>query len=198
MTNVHFLHRIWFAKTMPISAYNFIDLAEKGFYNGLHFHRLARCFTINIPFGWARWNICVTNISLFINISPAEWSQTSWIRWKNFTFFLSIASIPSLSSFIRSDSYPSHNISHLIHDALHLHTHSVWLPVLSRPCLKARWHWGTWARINIQRMIGLQIFSCLWFKQLHSRLCLWICPHTNIFPSDSSSFQPICRNNLLY
>ena len=28
-----------FTSNMPITAWNFIDLAEKGFYNGLHFHR---------------------------------------------------------------------------------------------------------------------------------------------------------------
>jgi cyclophilin family peptidyl-prolyl cis-trans isomerase len=29
---------------MPISAYNFIDLAKNGFYNGLHFHRVIPDF----------------------------------------------------------------------------------------------------------------------------------------------------------
>jgi cyclophilin family peptidyl-prolyl cis-trans isomerase len=28
-----------FTDDMPITAYNFVDLAQKGFYNGLHFHR---------------------------------------------------------------------------------------------------------------------------------------------------------------
>jgi cyclophilin family peptidyl-prolyl cis-trans isomerase len=29
---------------MPISSYNFIDLAQNGFYNGLHFHRVIPNF----------------------------------------------------------------------------------------------------------------------------------------------------------
>lgn len=33
-----------FTDTMPITAYNFIDLANKGFYNGLHFHRVIPNF----------------------------------------------------------------------------------------------------------------------------------------------------------
>lgn len=28
-----------FTEQMPITAYNFIDLAKSGYYNGLHFHR---------------------------------------------------------------------------------------------------------------------------------------------------------------
>lgn len=33
-----------FTEQMPITAYNFIDLAKKGFYNGLHFHRVIPNF----------------------------------------------------------------------------------------------------------------------------------------------------------
>ena len=33
-----------YTDTMPITAYNFIDLANKGFYNGLHFHRVIPNF----------------------------------------------------------------------------------------------------------------------------------------------------------
>jgi cyclophilin family peptidyl-prolyl cis-trans isomerase len=33
-----------FTEQMPITAYNFIDLAQKGFYNGLHFHRVIPNF----------------------------------------------------------------------------------------------------------------------------------------------------------
>eukprot|EP00596_Hydrurales_sp_CCMP1899_P007447 CAMPEP_0119040144 /NCGR_PEP_ID=MMETSP1177-20130426/9995_1 /TAXON_ID=2985 /ORGANISM="Ochromonas sp, Strain CCMP1899" /LENGTH=181 /DNA_ID=CAMNT_0007004907 /DNA_START=80 /DNA_END=625 /DNA_ORIENTATION=- len=33
-----------FTETMPVSAYNFIDLAQNGFYNGLHFHRVIPDF----------------------------------------------------------------------------------------------------------------------------------------------------------
>eukprot|EP00349_Pseudokeronopsis_sp_Brazil_P007679 CAMPEP_0202970610 /NCGR_PEP_ID=MMETSP1396-20130829/18332_1 /ASSEMBLY_ACC=CAM_ASM_000872 /TAXON_ID= /ORGANISM="Pseudokeronopsis sp., Strain Brazil" /LENGTH=180 /DNA_ID=CAMNT_0049699227 /DNA_START=69 /DNA_END=611 /DNA_ORIENTATION=+ len=33
-----------YTETMPITAYNFIDLAESGFYNGLHFHRVIPNF----------------------------------------------------------------------------------------------------------------------------------------------------------
>ena len=29
-----------FTESMPITAYNFIDLVQTGFYNGLHFHRV--------------------------------------------------------------------------------------------------------------------------------------------------------------
>lgn len=31
---------------MPITAYNFVDLAKSGFYNGLHFHRVIPNFMI--------------------------------------------------------------------------------------------------------------------------------------------------------
>ena len=33
-----------FTEQMPKTAYNFIDLAQKGFYNGLHFHRVIPDF----------------------------------------------------------------------------------------------------------------------------------------------------------
>eukprot|EP00607_Mallomonas_marina_P008727 CAMPEP_0182416658 /NCGR_PEP_ID=MMETSP1167-20130531/1033_1 /TAXON_ID=2988 /ORGANISM="Mallomonas Sp, Strain CCMP3275" /LENGTH=190 /DNA_ID=CAMNT_0024589643 /DNA_START=64 /DNA_END=636 /DNA_ORIENTATION=- len=33
-----------FTEDMPITAYNFIDLANNGFYNGLHFHRVIKDF----------------------------------------------------------------------------------------------------------------------------------------------------------
>ena len=33
-----------YTETMPITAYNFIDLAKNGFYNGLHFHRVIPNF----------------------------------------------------------------------------------------------------------------------------------------------------------
>ena len=33
-----------FTEQMPVTAYNFIDLAEKGFYTGLHFHRVIPNF----------------------------------------------------------------------------------------------------------------------------------------------------------
>mmetsp|Transcript_3800 Transcript_3800/g.7648 ORF Transcript_3800/g.7648 Transcript_3800/m.7648 type:complete len:188 (+) Transcript_3800:19-582(+) len=33
-----------FTEQMPITTYNFIDLAEKGFYTGLHFHRVIPDF----------------------------------------------------------------------------------------------------------------------------------------------------------
>eukprot|EP00195_Chlamydomonas_chlamydogama_P017043 CAMPEP_0202895092 /NCGR_PEP_ID=MMETSP1392-20130828/4364_1 /ASSEMBLY_ACC=CAM_ASM_000868 /TAXON_ID=225041 /ORGANISM="Chlamydomonas chlamydogama, Strain SAG 11-48b" /LENGTH=180 /DNA_ID=CAMNT_0049579997 /DNA_START=129 /DNA_END=671 /DNA_ORIENTATION=+ len=33
-----------FTEDMPITAYNFIDLAQNGFYNGLHFHRVIKDF----------------------------------------------------------------------------------------------------------------------------------------------------------
>ena len=33
-----------FTEEMPITAYNFIDLANTGFYNGLHFHRVIKDF----------------------------------------------------------------------------------------------------------------------------------------------------------
>lgn len=33
-----------YTEQMPITAYNFIDLAQKGFYNGLHFHRVIPQF----------------------------------------------------------------------------------------------------------------------------------------------------------
>ena len=35
-----------FADTMPITAQNFVDLAESGFYDGLHFHRVIKNFMI--------------------------------------------------------------------------------------------------------------------------------------------------------
>ena len=35
-----------FLDKMPITAKNFIDLAEDGFYNGLHFHRVIKGFMI--------------------------------------------------------------------------------------------------------------------------------------------------------
>ena len=31
-----------FTDTMPITAGNFLDLAEKGYYDGLHFHRVIQ------------------------------------------------------------------------------------------------------------------------------------------------------------
>lgn len=33
-----------YTDTMPLTAYNFIDLAQNGFYNGLHFHRVIPNF----------------------------------------------------------------------------------------------------------------------------------------------------------
>jgi cyclophilin family peptidyl-prolyl cis-trans isomerase len=33
-----------YTDTMPVTAWNFIDLAKKGFYNGLHFHRVIPNF----------------------------------------------------------------------------------------------------------------------------------------------------------
>lgn len=33
-----------FTDSMPITAYNFIDLVQTGFYNGLHFHRVIPDF----------------------------------------------------------------------------------------------------------------------------------------------------------
>ncbi|CAM9173874.1 unnamed protein product [Ectocarpus fasciculatus] len=33
-----------FTEQMPVTAYNFIDLANKGYYNGLHFHRVIPNF----------------------------------------------------------------------------------------------------------------------------------------------------------
>ena len=35
-----------FLDTMPVTAQNFIDLANSGFYNGLHFHRVIRDFML--------------------------------------------------------------------------------------------------------------------------------------------------------
>jgi cyclophilin family peptidyl-prolyl cis-trans isomerase len=35
-----------FLDQMPITAQNFIDLAERGFYNGLHFHRIIPRFMV--------------------------------------------------------------------------------------------------------------------------------------------------------
>ena len=35
-----------YLEQMPITAKNFIDLAESGFYNGLHFHRVIKNFMI--------------------------------------------------------------------------------------------------------------------------------------------------------
>jgi len=35
-----------FLDTMPISASNFLDLVNKGFYNGLHFHRVIKNFML--------------------------------------------------------------------------------------------------------------------------------------------------------
>jgi cyclophilin family peptidyl-prolyl cis-trans isomerase len=33
-----------YTETLPVTTYNFIDLANKGFYNGLHFHRVIPNF----------------------------------------------------------------------------------------------------------------------------------------------------------
>eukprot|EP01040_Poterioochromonas_malhamensis_P011667 gene11667-12732_t len=33
-----------YTDTMPVTAWNFIDLAQNGFYNGLHFHRVIKDF----------------------------------------------------------------------------------------------------------------------------------------------------------
>eukprot|EP01038_Epipyxis_sp_PR26KG_P015967 gene15967-21667_t len=33
-----------YTETMPVTAYNFVDLAQTGFYNGLHFHRVIPNF----------------------------------------------------------------------------------------------------------------------------------------------------------
>ena len=33
-----------FTETMPLTSYNFIDLIQSGFYNGLHFHRVIPNF----------------------------------------------------------------------------------------------------------------------------------------------------------
>tara|TARA_B100000575_G_C23010790_1_gene582257 strand:- start:184 stop:747 length:564 start_codon:yes stop_codon:yes gene_type:complete len=35
-----------FTDTMPITAGNFLDLADKGYYNGLHFHRVIQGFML--------------------------------------------------------------------------------------------------------------------------------------------------------
>ena len=35
-----------FSDKMPVTAQNFLDLAESGFYNGLHFHRVIKGFMI--------------------------------------------------------------------------------------------------------------------------------------------------------
>ena len=35
---------------MPITAGNFIKLAEDGFYNGLHFHRVIKDFMVSIEY----------------------------------------------------------------------------------------------------------------------------------------------------
>jgi cyclophilin family peptidyl-prolyl cis-trans isomerase len=38
-----------FLDKMPITASNFIDLAQSGFYNGLHFHRVIPDFMDQVP-----------------------------------------------------------------------------------------------------------------------------------------------------
>ena len=35
-----------FTDTMPITAGNFLDLVDKGYYNGLHFHRVIQGFML--------------------------------------------------------------------------------------------------------------------------------------------------------
>ena len=35
-----------FTDTMPITAGNFLELVDKGYYNGLHFHRVIQGFML--------------------------------------------------------------------------------------------------------------------------------------------------------
>ena len=49
---------------MPVTASNFIDLANSGFYNGLHFHRVIPDFMDQ--FGWH---------SMLKQLSPSAWPQ---------------------------------------------------------------------------------------------------------------------------
>ena len=37
---------------LPITASNFIDLANTGFYNGLHFHRVIDNFMLQVNKSW--------------------------------------------------------------------------------------------------------------------------------------------------
>ena len=43
-----------YTEQMPVTAYNFIDLATKGFYNGLHFHRCIPNFMNQFGCPYAR------------------------------------------------------------------------------------------------------------------------------------------------